>query len=48
MPFFQVVSSTGHGFTVIIDVQDSENAGYGLPDSYGLARKESPFALPVF
>jgi CRISPR-associated endoribonuclease Cas6/Csy4 subtype I-F len=49
MPFFQVISqSTGQGFTVVIDVQDSENAGYGLPDSYGLARKESPFALPVF
>ncbi|MHA3098818.1 type I-F CRISPR-associated endoribonuclease Cas6/Csy4 [Acinetobacter brisouii] len=49
MPFFQVISqSTGQGFTVIIDVQESENAGYGLPDSYGLARKESPFALPVF
>jgi len=49
MPFFQVISqSTGQGFTVIIDVQESENAGYGLPDSYGLARKESPFALPIF
>lgn len=49
MPFFQVISqSTGQGFTVNIDVQESENAGYGVPDSYGLARKESPFALPVF
>lgn len=48
-PFFQVMSqSTGQGFTIIIDIQDCENAGYGLPDSYGLARKESPFALPVF
>lgn len=48
-PFFQVMSqSTGQGFTIIIDIQDCENAGHGLPDSYGLARKESPFALPVF
>lgn len=48
-PFFQVISqSTGQGFTIIIDIQDCENAGQGLPDSYGLARKESPFALPVF
>lgn len=48
-PFFQVMSqSTAQGFTVIIDIQDCENTGYGLPDSYGLARKESPFALPVF
>ncbi|WP_445116232.1 type I-F CRISPR-associated endoribonuclease Cas6/Csy4 [Acinetobacter sp. WZC-1] len=48
-PFFQVRSqSTGQGFTVIVDILDSENAGPGFPDSYGLARKESPFALPVF
>ncbi|CAM9154527.1 type I-F CRISPR-associated endoribonuclease Cas6/Csy4 [Acinetobacter bereziniae] len=49
MPYFKVISqSTGQGFTIIIDIQDSENAGYGMPDSYGLARKESPLALPVF
>ncbi|MCU4414461.1 type I-F CRISPR-associated endoribonuclease Cas6/Csy4 [Acinetobacter sp. WU_MDCI_Axc73] len=49
MPYFKVLSqSTGQGFTVTIDIQESEHAGQGLPDSYGLARQESPFALPVF
>ncbi|RKG35131.1 type I-F CRISPR-associated endoribonuclease Cas6/Csy4 [Acinetobacter guerrae] len=48
-PYFQVLSqSTGQGFTVTVDILDSVDAGHGLPDSYGLARQESPFALPVF
>ena len=49
MPFLQVKSRrTGQGYTVIVDIQDSPDAGHGTPDGYGLARQSQPFALPVF
>nr|WP_174506406.1 type I-F CRISPR-associated endoribonuclease Cas6/Csy4 [Acinetobacter sp. Marseille-Q1620] len=54
LPYFKVSSqSTGQVFTVPVDIKDVEvsnanNTGNGLPDSYGLARKTQPFALPVF
>lgn len=54
LPYFKVSSqSTGQIFTVPVDIKDvdisnANNSGNGLPDSYGLARKSQPFALPVF
>lgn len=48
-PFLKVNSkSTGQKFTVIVDIVPMEDAGQGLPDGYGLARKSQPFALPIF
>ncbi|XID74312.1 type I-F CRISPR-associated endoribonuclease Cas6/Csy4 [Alkanindiges sp. WGS2144] len=49
MPFLRVQSqSTGQQFTVIVDIQQAEDAGAGMPDGYGLARASQPFALPYF
>lgn len=49
MPFLKIQSkSTGQSFTLVIDKIAATDAGYGLPDSYGLARASQPFALPIF
>ena len=49
LPYLRVKSqSTGQQFTVVIDIQQAENAGTGQPDGYGLARASQPFALPDF
>ncbi|WP_139851754.1 type I-F CRISPR-associated endoribonuclease Cas6/Csy4 [Acinetobacter pullicarnis] len=49
LPYFKVQSqSNGQQFTVSIDIQDTIDAGQGLPDGYGLARKTQAFSLPTF
>lgn len=49
LPYFRVLSqSTGQLFTIPVRIENVEEAGQGLPDSYGLARQSQPFALPVF
>lgn len=50
LPYLRVKSKStdGQQFTVIVDVQQAEHAGDGLPDGYGLARASQPFALPHF
>lgn len=46
-PYLQVKSSsTQQRFTIFIDCVVAEHAGDGLPDGYGLARSQHPFAVP--
>ncbi len=47
MPYLQIISSsTKQRFTLFVQQVAAEQAGDGLPDGYGLARADQPFALP--
>lgn len=49
LPYFIVNSqSTRQRFTVNVEILAANHAGVGVPDSYGLARKNNSFALPNF
>lgn len=47
-PYLQVQSrSTQQRFTIFVDTVVATQAGDGLPDGYGLARSQHPFAVPL-